>query len=283
MTAASPVSLEFFPPSSPEQAELLWQQVAQLAPLRPRFVSVTYGAGGSTRERTHQLVHRLQQETSLKAAAHLTCIGSDREEIHAIARSYWEGGIRHLVALRGDKPADAERYAPHPGGYAYADSLVAGLKSIANFEISVAAYPETHPEALSPQADIDHLKRKLDAGATRAITQYFFDADVYFRFLDRLEKAGIDAEIVPGILPIGNYAQVVRFSKMCGATVPEWVHSRFGPLEDAAKLQQLGIDVATQLGEKLQQGGARYIHFYTLNRAPMVLEICKRLGLGAAH
>lgn len=273
------LSFEFFPPASAEQAAALWQQIEQLAPLNPRFVSVTYGAGGSTRERTHQLVHRLRHETTLEPAAHLTCIGSTREEIATIARSYWDGGIRHIVALRGDKPADQPHYQPQPEGYDYADALVAGLKEVADFEISVAAYPETHPEATSPQADMDHLKRKLDAGATRAITQYFFDADLYFRFLDRLEKAGVNAEVVPGILPIANYAQLVRFSAMCGATVPDAIHTRLSHLTDSAHVQRIGTELATSLCETLLQSGIPHLHFYTLNRSAMVLEIGKRLGI----
>jgi 5,10-methylenetetrahydrofolate reductase len=213
------VSFEFFPPKTPEMEERLWEVIKRLEPLAPRFVSVTYGAGGSTRERTHATVRRIRQETALEPAAHLTCVAATREEIDRVAHDYWQAGIRHIVALRGDPPngpigggptADADGYAPHPGGYAYATDLVAGLKRVADFEISVAAYPETHPSARSPDHDLDNLKAKLDAGASRAITQFFFDVDLYLRFRDRAHAAGIRVPIVPGILPVTNFAQLKR-------------------------------------------------------------------------
>ncbi|TMJ69084.1 MAG: methylenetetrahydrofolate reductase [NAD(P)H] [Alphaproteobacteria bacterium] len=214
------ISFEFFPPKTQEMEERLWASIKRLEPLRPRFVSVTYGAGGSTRERTHSTVRRIRQETALEPAAHLTCVAAAREEIDAVARDYWEVGIRHIVALRGDPPGGiGAGYAPHPGGYAYAADLVAGLKKVADFEISVAAYPETHPSARSPGHDLDNLKAKLDAGASRAITQFFFDADVFLRFRDRARAAGIEIPIVPGILPVTNFAQLKRMAAACGASI----------------------------------------------------------------
>ncbi len=221
------VSFEFFPPKTAEMEARLWEVVKRLEPLGPRFVSVTYGAGGSTRERTHATVRRIRHETALEPAAHLTCVAAGRDEIDRVAGDYWQAGIRHVVALRGDPPGGAARYEPHPGGYAYAADLVAGLKRVADFEISVAAYAETHPEAASAQSDLDNLKAKVEAGATRAITQYFFDVDLYLRFRDRAAAAGIAAPIVPGILPVTNYAQVKKFSAACGASIPAWMAGAF--------------------------------------------------------
>ncbi len=276
------VSFEFFPPKSAELEASLWQAIEQLAPLGPRFVSVTYGAGGTTRERTHALVARIRRDTALEPAAHLTCVGANRDEIDTIAREYWQAGVRHIVALRGDAPKDQPHYVPHPQGYAYADDLTIGLRAIADFEISVAAYPETHPEASSPQADIDHLKRKVDAGATRAITQYFFDIAHYERFMDKLAKAGISIEVTPGVLPIGNYAQMVRFSAMCGTSVPAHIHTLFSGLEDEPELHRLrAIDVAFAQCEDLVKAGAKSLHFYTLNRADLVMPVCQLLGIAA--
>lgn len=272
------ISMEFFPPATPAAAEQLWAEIQAVLPLAPEFVSVTYGAGGTTRDHTHSLVTRLRQETPLTPAAHLTCVGSSREEIQAIARRYWDSGIRHLVALRGDKPKDQTHYAPHAEGYAYADELVAGLRSVADFEISVAAYPETHPEAPSQQADIDHLKRKLDAGATRAITQYFFDNEVFLRFRDRLAACGIDAPVIPGILPVSNYSQVVRFSAMCGATIPDWLHTKFENVTAPQMMHEIGLELATTQCMALRAEGIDHLHFYTLNRSAMVLNICNALG-----
>ena len=233
------VSFEFFPPKTEKMEEILWTSVKRLEPLGPLFVSVTYGAGGSTRERTHATVARILRETSLVPAAHLTCVGSSRAEVDEVARGYWQAGVRHIVALRGDPPAGADGYEPHPEGYAYAADLVSGLKRVGDFEISVAAFPETHPEAASPAADLDNLKRKIDAGASRAITQYFFDAEIYLEFVARARKAGITVPIVPGILPVTNFAQVVKFSAMCGATVPDWLARLFEGLDGDTETRKL--------------------------------------------
>src|ERR1700747_2037587 len=235
------VSFEFFPPKTQEMEERLWASIKRLEPLRPRFVSVTYGAGGSTREHTHATVRRIRQETGLEPAAHLTCVAATREEIDAVARDYWEAGIRHIVALRGDPPGGiGAGSAPPPGGYAYAADLVAGLKKAADFEISVAAYPETHPSARSPGHDLDNLKAKLDAGASRAITQFFFDADGFLRFRDRAVASGIAVPIVPGILPVTNFAQLKRMSAMCGASIPAWMGGHFDGLDDDPDTRRLG-------------------------------------------
>jgi methylenetetrahydrofolate reductase (NADPH) len=277
------VSFEFFPPKTEKMEEALWQAVSRLEPLAPRFVSVTYGAGGSTRERTHATVVRLLKETQLTPAAHLTCVGAAREEVDEVARVYWQAGVRHIVALRGDSPTGCGSYAPHPGGYAYAADLVSGLRRIGDFEISVAAYPETHPEAKSAGADLDNLKRKVDAGATRAITQYFFDPDVYLRFLDRARAAGIDLPIVPGILPVTNFAQVVKFSAACGASVPPWMAHLFEGLDQDAETRKLvAATVAARQCLALHNAGVREFHFYTLNRADLVYAICHILGLRTA-
>ncbi len=275
------VSFEFFPPKTEEMEHTLWDAIQKLAPLKPRYISVTYGAGGSTRERTHQTVKRILSETSLSSAAHLTCVGASRREIDAVARDYWSSGIRHIVALRGDMPG-GEPYKPHPQGYAYALDLVRGLKKVADFEISVAAYPETHPEAPSPQFDIDYLKRKLDAGASRAITQYFFDVDAYFRFLERTHKAGITAPIVPGLVPIVNFAQILAFSKTCGASIPKWVYRLMEGLdEQPERRNMISLLIAAEQCRLLMQGGVEHIHFYTLNRSHLVLAACRVMGIGA--
>lgn len=277
------VSFEFFPPKTEEMDRQLWQAVKRLEPLAPRFVSVTYGAGGSTRERTHATVRRVQAETNLQAAAHLTCVGATRGEIDAVARDYWSSGIRHVVALRGDPPVGTGRYTPHPGGYPFAAELVQGLKRIADFEISVAAYPETHPDAASPQADLENLKRKLDAGASRAITQYFFDVELYLRFRDKVAKAGISAPITPGILPVTNFAQVVKFSAACGAGVPAWLARLFEGLESDAETRKLvAATVAAEQCRRLQDHGVDEFHFYTLNRADLAYAICHILGMRPA-
>lgn len=274
------LSFEFFPPKTAELETQLWAAIRRLEPLGPRFVSVTYGAGGSTRERTHATVTRILAETSLVPAAHLTCVGASRAEIDEIARAYWEAGVRHIVALRGDPPAGQGEYVPHPDGYAFAADLVAGLRRIAPFEISVAAYPETHPQATSAQADLDNLKRKIDAGAARAITQYFFDTDLFFRFLDRCLAAGITVPIVPGILPVTNFAQVVRFSAMCGASVPGWLARLYEGLEEDAETRKLvAAVVAAEQVRRLQAAGVDEFHFYTLNRADVVYAIAHILGL----
>ncbi|MGF1550407.1 MAG: methylenetetrahydrofolate reductase [NAD(P)H] [Sphingomonadaceae bacterium] len=274
------VSFEFFPPKSGKMEERLWQSVETLAPLGPRFVSVTYGAGGSTRARTHATVTRIARETSLEAAAHLTCVEASRDEIDEVAQSYWQAGITHVVALRGDPPQEGRRFEAHPEGYANAAELVAGLKRVAPFEISVACYPECHPEAENFAADIDHLKRKIDAGADRAISQFFFSADCFFRFRDEIAAAGIEAELVPGILPVSNVAQTRRFAAMCGATIPKWLDRLFEGLDDLPAARQLvAATVAAELCAQLYAGGVRHFHFYTLNRAELSYAICHLLGM----
>jgi len=273
------ISFEFFPPKSEKMEAQLWDAVVTLEPMDPRFVSVTYGAGGSTRERTHATVARIVQETGIPAAAHLTCVEASKDEIREVAQGYWEAGIKHIVALRGDPPVEGQGFVPHPDGYASAADLVAGLKDIAPFEISVAAYPETHPEANCPQADLDNLKRKLDAGASRAITQFFFDAENFFRFRDACADAGIDAEIVPGILPVSNVAQTRKFAGMCGAKIPGWMDDLFEGLDDHPPARQLiAATIAAEMCRKLYAGGVRQFHFYTLNRAELAYAICHLLG-----
>ncbi len=274
------VSFEFFPPADAAMETTLWQSVQRLAPLSPRFVSVTYGADGSTRDRTHQLVSRIQRETSLTGAPHLTCVGATREEVLEVARQYWREGIRHIVALRGDAPQGATQYVPHPDGYAYASDLVAGLRSVADFDISVAAYPETHPEAPSAEADLDNLRKKVDAGASRAITQFFFDTDDYLRFRDRCVAAGIHVSIVPGILPITRFPQVTRFAARCGAKIPSWLAERFAGLDDDPETRRLiAANVAIEQVSRLRHHGVDEFHFYTLNRAELTYAICHALGL----
>jgi methylenetetrahydrofolate reductase (NADPH) len=276
------LSFEFFPPRTEALETQLWACIRRLEALRPRFVSVTYGAGGTTQARTHATVARLATETALTPAAHLTCIGATREEVDAVARQYWDAGVRHIVALRGDPPPGTA-YTPHPGGYAYAADLVAGLKRVADFEISVAAYPETHPTAPSPQADLDTLKRKLDAGATRAITQYFFDPGVYLDFLDRCLAAGITAPVVPGIMPVSNFAQAVKFSAMCGASIPDWLGRMFDGTEDDPETRRMvAAVVAAELVRLLQANGVDEFHFYTLNRPDLTYAIAHILGVRAA-
>ena len=274
------ISFEFFPPKTDKMAETLWSSIKRLEPLQPRFVSVTYGAGGSTRERTHQTVVRILKETSLTPAAHLTCVEATRDEVDAVAREYWDAGVRHIVALRGDPPAGDGAYVPTAGGYDFAVDLVEGLKRIADFDISVAAYPECHPQAQSPDADLDNLKRKLDAGADRAITQYCFGAEPYRRFLDRARAAGITAPIVPGILPVQNFAQVVKFSAMCGTTVPDWMGGLFEGLDDDPETRRLvAATAAAEQCRMLHAHGITDFHFYTLNRADLVYAIAHILGL----
>ena len=274
------MSFEFFPPKTEKMEQTLWECVQRLAPLNPAYVSVTYGAGGTTRERTHATVTRIRRETDLEPAAHLTCVGATREEIDAIARRYWQDGIRHIVALRGDPTDTSGPYTPHPGGYAYAADLVAGLRHIADFEISVAAYPECHPDAVSAQADLDNLKRKVDAGATRAITQFFFDVDSFLRFRDRATAAGISVPLVPGILPVTNFARVVEFSGMCGASVPVWMADLFEGLDDDPETRKLvAATVAAEQCRALFTQGVDSFHFYTLNRAELAFAICHILGV----
>ena len=276
------VSFEFFPPKTEKMAETLWDSIQTLEPLRPRFVSVTYGAGGSTRERTHQTVERILKETSLTPAAHLTCIGASRGEIDDIAREYWALGVRNIVALRGDPPEPGTKYKPHPQGYRDACELVSGLKSVAAFDISVAAYPETHPDSSTRAFDLENLRRKVDAGADRAITQFFFSADCFFRFRDEAAAAGIDAEIVPGILPVSNVATTRRFAATCGASIPKWLDDLFEGLDDLPSARQLiAATVAAEICGQLYAGGVRHFHFYTLNRAELSYAICHLLGVRA--
>ncbi len=274
------VSFEFFPPATDELREQLWKVVQTLAPLEPRFVSVTYGAGGSTRDRTHATVSRIIAEAHLPTAAHLTCVDASKDEIRAVAEAYWQAGVRHIVALRGDMGAPGVPFAPHPDGYANAAELVAGLKAIAPFEISVAAYPEMHPDSVSAAADIDNLKRKFDAGASSAITQFFFEPEVFFRFRDELSAAGIDAPIYPGILPVTNVAQARKFAKACGATIPAWMDGLFEGLDARPASRQLvAATVCAEFCRRLYAGGVRDFHFYTLNRAELSYAICHLLGL----
>jgi methylenetetrahydrofolate reductase (NADPH) len=275
------VSFEFFPPKTEAMEKSLWEAVVELAPLRPKFVSVTYGAGGSTRERTHATVARILDETALVPAAHLTCVGASKAEIAEVTERYWEAGVRHIVALRGDPaPEQGGKFVPHPHGYASAAELVAGLKALRDFDISVAAYPEVHPEAASAQTDLDNLKRKLDAGASRAITQFFYSTDAYFRFLDKALAAGISAPILPGIMPVTNFAAIRRMSG--NTEIPGWMVGIFEGL-DALPVPRSMISaaVATDLCRRLYQGGIRDFHFYTLNRADQTYAICHLLGLRA--
>lgn len=276
------LSFEFFPPRTETLETQLWAAIRRLEPLAPRFVSVTYGAGGTTQARTHATVARLATDTSLTPAAHLTCIGATRGEVDDVARQYWDAGVRHIVALRGDPPPGMA-YAPHPGGYAYAADLVAGLRRVADFEVSVAAYPEVHPQAVSAGADLDNLKRKLDAGANRAITQYFFDPAVYLRFIDTCLAAGITAPIVPGIMPVSNFAQAAKFSAMCGASVPDWLAHMFDGLEnDTETRRMVAAVVAAEQVRLLQANGVDEFHFYTLNRPDLTYAIAHILGVRPA-
>jgi len=275
------VSFEFFPPKTEEMERTLWDSISRLAPLAPSFVSVTYGAGGSTRERTHATVKRILAETALVPAAHLTCVAATCDDIDAVIRAYREAGVRHIVALRGDPPGGAgERYAPHPGGYRNGADLVAGIKRIADVEVSVSAYPEKHPDSPSVEADIDMLKAKVDAGATRAMTQFFFENDLYFRYLERVRARGIRIPIVPGILPVQNFKQAKNFAARCGTTVPAWLAERFDGLDDDPATRKLiAAAVAAEQVLDLVDQGVTDFHFYTMNRADLVFAICHLLGL----
>ncbi len=278
------VSFEFFPPKTPEMEQTLWASISRLAPLNPNFVSVTYGAGGSTRERTHSTIVRILAETKLKPAAHLTCVAATREEIDGVARAYWDAGVRHIVALRGDPPEGAgQRYQPHPGGYAYTTDLITGLKKAGDFEVSVSAYPEKHPDSPSVEAELDILARKVDAGANRAMTQFFFDNNVYFKFLDKVRARGIKVPIVPGILPVQNFKQARNFAESCGASMPSWIARRFDGLDDDPATRKLiAAAVAAEQVLDLVDKGVREFHFYTLNRADLVYATCHLLGLRPA-
>jgi len=275
------VSFEFFPPKTDDMEKTLWESVERLAPLCPAFVSVTYGAGGSTRERTHATVKRILAETALTPAAHLTCVAATRQDIDEVIASYMAAGVRHIVALRGDPTGGVgERYAPHPGGYLNAADLVGGIKRQCDAEVSVSAYPERHPDSATVEADIDMLKAKVDAGATRAITQFFFDNDLYFRYLDRVRARGISIPIVPGLLPVQNFKQTRAFAQRCGASVPGWLAERFAGLdEDAATRKLIAAAVAAEQALDLVDRGVRDFHFYTMNRADLVYAICHLLGL----
>lgn len=273
------VSFEFFPPKTEKMEAQLWETFRTLEPLSPHFVSVTYGAGGSTRERTHATVARIAAESIVPPAAHLTCVEASRAEIDEVAHAYWDAGVRHIVALRGDVPGGGP-YRPHAQGYADAVELIAGLKAIAPFDISVAAYPEVHPDADCPQADLDNLKRKMDAGGTRAITQFFFSPDAFLRFRDAAAAAGIDAPIIPGILPVSNVSQTRRMADMCGTVIPPWMMSLFDGLDDHPAARQLvSATIAAEMCRRLYAGGVRDFHFYTLNRAELSYAICHLLGL----
>lgn len=275
------VSFEFFPPKNNKMEDTLWASIRKLETLNPDFVSVTYGAGGSTRERTHRTVTRMVSETNLNPAAHLTCVGSDKAEIEEIAKEYWESGVRHIVALRGDPPEGiGESYQPHKTGYAYGSDLVAGLKSVADFEVSVSAYPERHPESGTWDAEIDNLKRKVDAGATRAITQFFFSPDTFMQFQDRVLDAGIDIPIVPGLMLQPNFVGLKRMSDMCGVEVPSWYSDLFDGLENDAETRQLlTASLASELTAELHDRGVRHFHLYTLNRADLAFAVSRVLGL----
>ena len=280
MSAVS-VSFEFFPPKTAAMEETLWQAVRKLEPLQPNFVSVTYGAGGSTRERTHHTVKRILEQTALKPAAHLTCVAATREQVDDVVRAYWEAGVRHIVALRGDPVTGAgTRFEAHPGGYATSADLVRGIKAIAPFEVSVGCYPEPHPEARTPQDDIDILKRKVDAGADRAISNSFFDAGHYLRFRDRAAAAGIDIPIVPGVMPIANFKSNFNFARKTGVSVPESLVRLFEGLDDDPETARLvAAKVAAELCQALQTQGVSNFHFYTLNRPDLVYATCHILGL----
>lgn len=274
------VSFEFFPPKTDKMEETLWASLKRLEPLGPQFVSVTYGAGGTTRERTHNTVVGIQKETSMSAAAHLTCVGSSKAEIDEIADRYWEEGIRHIVALRGDPAEGSTKYEPHPDGYAYAVDLVEGLKRRHDFEISVAGYPETHPDAPSAKFDIDYLKKKVDAGANRVITQYFFEAETFLRYRDKAVAAGINVPIIPGILPVTNFKQVLKFSDACNTKVPAWMADLFNGLDDEPETRKLvACTVASELCRVLHANGVKDFHFYTLNRADLTYAFCHVLGV----
>ena len=279
--SAPRVSFEFFPPKTPEAEASLWKTVERLAPLNPEFVSVTYGADGSTRERTHQVIQSILTQTELKPVPHLTCVGAPRDEIDAIADDYWSMGVRQIVALRGDPEGGAEAdYQPHPNGYAYASDLVEGLLAKHPFELFVAAYPETHPQAISADTDLDNLKRKVDAGGHRAITQFFFDNAIFLRFRDRVAAANINVELIPGILPVTNFNTLVRFADACGASIPATLKTLFEGLdEDPSTRQLIAAHAAVSQAENLGREGVDDFHFYTLNRADLSFAVCHALGV----
>ena len=279
------VSFEFFPPKDEAMEKILWESIERLKPLAPNFVSVTYGAGGTTRERTHATVKRILAETPLVPAAHLTCVAATRDEVDAIVHNYHAAGVRHIVALRGDPAGGAgERFTPYPGGYETSDALVAGIKRVSSdFEVSVSAYPEKHPDSPNVGADIDMLKAKVDAGAGRAMTQFFFENDLYFRYLDRVRARGIDIPIVPGILPVQNFKTAANFAARTGASVPAWLAERFHGLDhDPVTRKLIAASVAAEQVLDLVDRGVTQFHFYTMNRADLVYAICHLLGLRPA-
>jgi methylenetetrahydrofolate reductase (NADPH) len=276
------LSFEFFPPHNPEGSLRLWRSVERLAPLAPRFVSVTYGAGGTTRERTNAAIQTIVGRARLNVAGHLTCVGASREETLEVARGYARLGVRRIVALRGDPPKGESRFVPHPDGFASAAELVAALRSIGDFEIAVAAYPEVHPEAASPGADIDNLKRKLDAGASAALTQFFFDNETFLRFRDACAKAGITAPIRPGILPVENFGKMVNFAARCRAGVPDWMHKAFARAETPEEAYVLAVAIACEQCDGLIAEGVDHLHLYTLNNPDLTYDVCRALGYVAA-
>jgi methylenetetrahydrofolate reductase (NADH) len=275
------VSFEFSPPRTEQAERTLWETVERLTPLHPTFFSVTYGAGGSTRQRTHETVARLKKETGIDAAAHLTCVAATQGEINDVARAYWDAGIRHIVALRGDPPQGmGGKYCPHPGGYENAAALVKGLKQIADFQISVAGYPEKHPDSADARADLDNLKRKVDAGADRCITQFFFDPDDFLRFREAAAKAGINVPIVPGVMPVSNFNGILKMAGLCGSKIPPWLADLFDGLDDDVETRRMiAATVAGDLCRRLQGEGVEQFHFYTLNRADLTFAICHLLGV----
>lgn len=275
-------SFEFFPPNSEEMERTLWRSVERLEPVRPQFVSVTYGAGGSTRERTHATIKRILADTDLVPAAHLTCVSASRSEVDEVVRSYRDAGVRHIVALRGDPPEGlGSRYEPHPEGYATTAGLVRGIKDAGPFEVSVSAYPEKHPESADFETDLAVLAAKVDAGATRAITQFFFDNTAYFRFVDRVRARGIDVPIIPGILPVSNFTKIVDFAEKCGTSIPASFAQRFEGFDDDPETRKLvAAAVAAEQVTALREQGVTEFHFYTLNRAELVYAMCRLLGLG---
>ena len=279
--SAPKVSFEFFPPKSPEMEQKLWDSVRRLEPLRPDYVSVTYGAGGSTRERTHDIVRKMAAETSLKPAGHITCVAATKPEIDQVLKDYWDAGVKRMVALRGDPTAGiGTKYAPHPGGYAYANDLITGARKIADFDISVGCYPEVHPDAASLKSEVENLKRKFDAGATRAITQFFFYPDVYFKFLDAARDAGIDQPIVPGIMLQSNFKGLKRMADLCGTAIPSRIAELYEGLDNDAETRDLvTAHIAAELCNRLAEQGVDHFHFYTMNRAGLSLSTCRLLGI----
>jgi methylenetetrahydrofolate reductase (NADPH) len=283
-TESSAVSFEFFPPKTAEMETQLWSAIRRLAPLRPHFVSVTYGAGGSTRDRTHATVKRLVDETELKPAAHLTCVGAPREDVDAVIRQYWDSGVRHIVALRGDMPEIGQGYRAHGQGYQSTAELVRAIRNVAPFEISVSAYPEKHPDSPSLEWDVDVLKAKVDAGATRAITQFAFDIEVFVRLRERAALAGLDIPIVPGLMPTTNFKGISRMAKRCGANVPDWLAALYDGLDDDLESRKLVASaVLVEQVRELKHEGFDQFHFYTLNQAELTFAVCNILGIKAAQ